>query len=168
MVMDMKISKSLAGAALVGVLFHAAPSFAGGPSTITTLTASVNPVAVSQSTTFKATVTAPSGGVCTGSVNIAVGPTPLCSATISPDGAAFAGSCSLNGGQIGSPGVYPVSADYESTSSCISSSSSAVSVVVTADPTPVPTMGEWTLWGLMGLIMMAGAAVLVRRTRRLS
>lgn len=32
----------------------------------------------------------------------------------------------------------------------------------------VPTVGEWTLWGLAGAMLIGGAAVLARRTRRFS
>ncbi|WP_298160482.1 hypothetical protein [Brevundimonas sp.] len=30
----------------------------------------------------------------------------------------------------------------------------------------VPTVGEWTLWGLTGLLLLGGAVVLARRSRQ--
>jgi hypothetical protein len=36
---------------------------------------------------------------------------------------------------------------------------------VNAAPTPVPTVGEWTMWGLTGLLLIGGGVFASRRFR---
>lgn len=43
------------------------------------------------------------------------------------------------------------------------SSSATTTLVVNAAPTAVPTVGEWTMWGLAGLLLIGGGAVASRR-----
>lgn len=167
-------SRFAAAAAAAAVLGAASPSLAGVPTTTTTsLTASVNPVASSQSTTLKATVVRPAlPVVCPGRITVRNVAQTICSDDTIAEGSNAVITCALTGHALsasGSLGVQSLVASFEaSDGSCSDSQSTTLNITVTADPTAVPTVGEWTLWGMMGLMMMAGAALLVRRTRRQS
>lgn len=155
----MVVRHAAAGLAAGAVLLFAAASQAGVAST-TTLSVSPNPATAGQTVTLGATVGSP-GLSCTGSVDFkdTVANTTVCSSAltvVNPN--TSTASCTATR----SAGSYTLRAD---TGGICPSSSAPATLVVNAAPAAVPTVGEWTMWGLTGLLLIGGGAIASRRFR---
>lgn len=154
----MKLYRSIfATGAAAALLSFAGIAQAGTPS-LTGVSGAPNPSTVGQPVTITATLS--SGGItcsvpvvdqtngnaslCT--VNFTGSSTATCIANFATPGSRIVGT---NG-----PGFCSGAVTYSQT--------------VNAAPTAVPTVGEWTLWGLAGTMLIGGGALLARRTRRFS
>lgn len=146
------------GAAVI-LLACAEASHAGSGPPVVAVSAAPNPSLVNQTVTLTATL----GGTGSCSVDFvdeSNGDAPLCTATTTGPGRA---RCTAS---FGTAGVRTVRGT-NSTPSC-QASSVTYTHTVNAVAAPVPTVGEWTLWGLAGMILIGGTAVLARRARRFS
>ncbi|MBB5746516.1 Ig-like domain-containing protein [Brevundimonas variabilis] len=158
--------RSAAIAASFASALVASTALAGAPGTVTTITSqSPNPSTVGASVNLTATVTNPSAAQCFGAIQFLDGGTPLGGAaaltTVDP------GSSSVTASRVfPTAGARSVTASYTSTNGCPTSASAAVTQTVNAVAAAVPTVGEWTMWGLAGLIALGGGIVLSRRSRR--
>ena len=104
------------------------------PTTTTALSLSPNPAVVGQSIAFSAQVTASSGStVPTGTVTFMTGSTQLGTSTLDSSGAASYSTSNL------STGSYPVTAVYSGDSNYSGSTSSAITLVVNAQPVAIST-----------------------------
>ena len=104
------------------------------PATTTALSVSPNPAVAGQTVTFTAQVTAASGTtVPTGTVNFMNGSTQLGTGTLDSSGAATYATSSL------STGSYPITAVYSGDTNYSGSTSSAVTLVVNAQPVAAAT-----------------------------
>lgn len=149
--------RSLAAGAALALIFGASAAQAGSP-LATTLNMTPNPANAGQTVTLEATVASSSMG-CTGSVDFknSVTNTSLCSAglTVMNPNSSVA-SCAITP----AAGTYNVQA--HATGTC-TISSAIIPLTVNAAPAAVPTVGEWTMWGLAGLLLIGGGAVASRR-----
>lgn len=158
--------RSAAIAASFASALVASTALAGTPGTVTTVTGqSPNPSTVGASVNLTATVTNPSAAQCFGSVQFLDGATPLgATAALTT---VNAGSSSVTASRVfPTAGTRSVTASYTSSNGCPNSVSAAVNQTVNAVAAAVPTAGEWTMWGLAGLIALGGGIVLSRRNRR--
>lgn len=154
----MVVRHAAAGLAAGAVLLFATAGQAGVPS-ITALTVSPNPATAGQTVTLGATVGSP-GLSCTGSVDFkdTVANTTVCSSALTVVNPNIStASCTATR----SAGSYTLRAD--TFGACPSSSAPATLVVNAASA--VPTVGEWTMWGLTGLLLIGGGAIASRRFR---
>jgi hypothetical protein len=104
------------------------------PATTTALSVSPNPAVAGQTVTFTAQVTASSGSTePTGTINFMNGSTQLGTGTLDSSGAATYTTSSL------STGSYPVTAVYSGDTNYSGSTSSAVTLVVNAQPVAAAT-----------------------------
>lgn len=158
--------RSAAIAASFASALVASTAFAGISSTTTTITGqSPNPSTVGASVNLTATVTNPSNAQCSGSVQFFDSGTPLGGAATLTT--VTVGSSSVTASRVfPTPGTRSVTAAYTTDNSCPNSGSAAVNQTVNAVAATVPTVGEWTMWGLAGLIALGGGIVLSRRNRR--
>lgn len=158
MIIKKTVTGLAAGAALA--LFLGAGSAQAGFSATTTLSMTPNPATAGQSVTLGATV-ASFGANCTGSVNFkeTVANSTICTSNLSivnPN--TSTASCTIT------PAAGSYSVRAETTGMCVSSSTIST-LTVNAAPAAVPTVGEWTMWGLAGLLLIGGGAVASRRFR---
>ncbi len=136
---------------LAGTLATAA--HAGGPS-LTTVSGAPNPSTVGQNVTLTATFS--SATSCSVAfVDQTNGNAPLCTAS---SVASTTGTCTANFATAGTRTVQGAAGGP-----CFGTQ--IYSQTVNAAPATVPTVGEWTMWGLAGLFVLGGAAMLARRTR---
>lgn len=104
---------------------------------------------------------------CTGSVFefrdvTGGGSKALCSATMDAGGTV---SCTTN--SLTDTGVRSLQG-VKTSGSCATTSTYPVSHTVTAAPISVPTTSEWTLWGLMGAMLIGGGIFATRRFRNMA
>ncbi|MNS42632.1 hypothetical protein D3C72_750150 [compost metagenome] len=83
----------------------------------------------------------------------------LCNATV----AGGAVSCVTN--QLTDTGLRTLQGVVTTPGPCLGVLAIAPSHTVNAAPTAVPTMSEWTLWGLAGLLLIGGGVFASRRFR---
>ena len=155
----MVIRHAVAGLAAIGVLVFATAGQAGVPTT-TTITVSPNPASAGQTVTLGATVNSP-GFSCTGAVDFrdTVANATVCSSPLTVlDPNTSTASCTTTR----PAGSYTLRAD---TLGMCTSFSAPATLVVNAAPAAVPTVGEWTMWGLTGLLLIGGGVVASRRFR---
>lgn len=156
----MVIRHAVAGLAAIGVLVFATAGQAGGVPSQTTLTVSPNPASAGQTVTLGATVVSP-GYSCAGPLVFrdTLANTTVCSSTLTVlDPNTSTASCTTTR----PAGSYTLRAD--SLGMCVSSSVPAT-LVVNAAPAAVPTVGEWTMWGLAGALLIGGGVFASRRFR---
>lgn len=161
----------IAAGAAVAVLAAASPSLAGAPAaTITTVTASAATLTTSQTVDLTAKITSSPVQVCWGVVRYErAGFGPVCSTAVETAalGTSTAHVCRPTGASLG-VGTHTITAAYDGGGvGCPASISAPMSVTVTAAPAPaaVPTVGEWTMWGLAGVLLIGGGVVASRRFR---
>ncbi|HEY1073430.1 hypothetical protein [Brevundimonas sp.] len=98
---------------------------------------------------------------CTGSVLISDAASPVsCTASLTPGAGASTGSCSVG---FPTAGVRTLNLAYTSGNGICANSAGTASHTVNAAPAAVPTVGEWTMWGLAGLLLIGGGMVASRR-----
>jgi hypothetical protein len=167
--MIVRAVKSVAWATAAIVCVAASPSLAGVPAfpTTTVVTASANPITTSQTVGLTATITNAAGQTCTGVVTYeVVGGPGLCGTAVNTAaaGTSTAHVCNQTGTALGGPGTYNIRSTYAGGGTCQASTSANLSVtVLAAAPSAVPTVGEWTMWGLAALLLIGGGAVASRR-----
>jgi hypothetical protein len=167
--MIVRAVKSVAWATAAIVCVTASSSLAGIPTlpTTTVVSASANPITTSQTVGLTATIANAGGQTCTGVVTYeVVGGLVLCSTAVNTAaaGTSTAHVCNQTGSALGGPGTYNVRSNYLGSGTCVGSSSANLSItVLAAAPSAVPTVGEWTLWGLAALLLIGGGAVASRR-----
>lgn len=153
----MKLHRStFATGAALAVLGFAGVAQAGGPN-LTTVSGAPSVSTVGQPVTITATLNGPTSCPVT-VVDQTNGNAPLCTANFFNSATA---TCVAN---FATPGIRTVSGT--ASGSCYGTTT--YSQTVNAAATAVPTVGEWTMWGLAGAMLIGGAAVLARRTRRFS
>ena len=154
----MKLSRStFATGAALAVLSFAGVAQAGTPPSLIAIDGVPNASTVGQPVTITATLNFAS--TCpVPVVDQTNGNAPLCTANFA--NAAIA-TCVAN---FATPGIRTVRGT--ASGACIGTTT--YSQTVNAVATAVPTVGEWTMWGLAGAMLIGGAAVLARRTRRFS
>ncbi len=144
--------------AALGVLAAASSVHAGDGVILTSVLGAPNPSTVGQSVTLTATFSLP----CTGSVAFTDGGNgnqALCTANII---GSTTGTCSA---PFPTPGARTVTGTPSGgLTTCRGMTRTYSQTVNTA--VAVPTVGEWTLWGLTGLLLLGGAVVLARRSRQ--
>lgn len=152
-----KSAASLTAGAALALFMSAGAAQAGGVPIMTAPNPSVAGASVAlQSTTF--------GLGCPGA-NVEFrdvtggGAKPLCNATSSGVTPVV---CSTNA--LDEAGVRMVQAVVTS-GPCLGAVSVSTPHTVNAAPTPVPTVGEWTMWGLTGLLLIGGGVFASRRFR---
>ncbi len=164
------LNKCLLASAVLGAsMLFATASLAGGPSVASTTAITSDtpdPSVAGALVTLSATVTPATPATCFGTVTFtdqtAASPA-LCSALTTATDPAVA-TCSAS--FAGPDGPHDIVATYVSSSVCIGSASAITTHTVTGSVVAVPTVGEWTMWGLAGLIALGGGVVLSRRARR--
>ncbi|WP_426038330.1 hypothetical protein [Brevundimonas sp. DC300-4] len=147
---------ALMALAVMTTAAFASAAQAGGPQ-LTTLSGSPNPSTAGTPVTITATFSY--AGTCSVAVvDQTNSDAPLC--TINTAGSST-GTCAAN---FASGGVRIVRGIASGPSGCydIRSYVQTVNAVATA----VPTVSEWTMWGLAGLIALGGGVALARRSRR--
>jgi hypothetical protein len=145
-----------AGVAATGVITAAGSAYASA--TLTSVVGAPSPSTVGQSVTLTATFDI----VCTGSVAFTDGGNgnaALCTANLA---GSTTGTCSA---PFPTPGTRTVTG----TPSGITCGGLTRTYSQTVNAAAaVPTVGEWTMWGLAGLLLTGGAVMLARRTRQMS
>lgn len=139
----------------MGVLMAAAAAQASAP--LASVSGGPNPSTVGQSVTLTATFT----GTCDGTVAFTDGGNgnaALCTATVPGTNT---GTCLAS---FPTPGVRTVTGTPSGTFNCVGTAQTYSQTVNAA--AIVPTVGEWTMWGLASLLLIGGAVMLARRTRQ--
>lgn len=157
----MSIKKSatgLAASAALALFMSASAAQAGTPPTII---ATPNPSVASAAVTLRITNFSPA---CAGANvefrDITGGADKtLCGASVDGTGAV---TCVTN--VLNETGVRTIRA-VATIAPCLGTMTLSTSHTVNAAPAAVPTVGEWTLWGLAGLLLIGGGAVASRRFR---
>lgn len=145
--------RSLAAGAALVLILGAGVAQAGVPA----ISTAPNPSTAGQAVTLNWAI----GGVCTGSTAefsdvTGGGNVPLCQGVV--DGLVGA-TCSTNALNVA--GVRSVRGSFAA-GPCVAATAT-VPHTVNAAPTAVPTVGEWTMWGLAGLLLIGGGAIASRR-----
>jgi len=146
--------RSLAVGAALALTIGAGVAHAG----IVPIATTPNPSTAGQAVTLNWSV----GGVCTGSTAefsdvTGGGNVVLCQGVVGGSGA----FCSTNALNVA--GARSIQGRF-ATGPCVGTTSGGAHTVLAA-PTPVPTVGEWTLWGLTGLLLIGGGVFASRRFR---
>lgn len=153
---DMLNRSALVALAVMTMAAFASTAQAGGTSL---MTLSGSPNSSTAGTPVTITATFSNSGTCSVAVvDQTNGSTPLC--TINTGGLST-GTCAAN---FASSGVRTVRGAASGPSGCFGSQSYVQTVNAVA--AAVPTVGEWTMWGIAGLIALGGGLVLSRRSRR--
>ena len=156
--------RSLAAGAALALIFGASAAQAGfiTPSNVAVTSQTPGASTPGGSVTLGVTVTPTDmASVCTGSVLISDAASPVsCTANLTPSAGASMGSCSVG---FPTPGVRNLNLTYTSSSAICINSTGTATHTVNAAPTAVPTVGEWTMWGLAGLLLIGGGTVASRR-----
>ena len=153
-----KTAAGLAVGAALALFMSAGAAQAGGA----TMIATPNPSLAGQSVTLSSNNFGPgcSGAAVefrdvTGGANKV-----LCTATVDAGGAV---SCSTT--QLTDTGSRTINAVVTSPGPCLGGTAYAAPQIVNAAPAAVPTVGEWTMWGLTGLLLIGGGVFASRRFR---
>lgn len=152
-----KSAASLAAGAALALFMSAGAAQAG----FAPITTAPNPSVAGASVTLQSTGFGPA---CAGA-NVEFrdvtggGAKPLCSATT--DGVSPV-ICSTN--DLDEAGLRMVQA-IVTAGPCPGMATAITGHTVNAAPTPVPTVGEWTMWGLTGLLLIGGGVFASRRFR---
>lgn len=153
-----KAAASLAAGAVLALILGASTAQAGTPPTVI---ASPNPSAAGATVTLNLTI---SSGACTGDQvefrDVTGGGNALLCGTSVGAGAPGVATCPTN--VLTTPGARTIQG--KSTGVCTWAVATAPHTVNTA-PTAVPTVGEWTMWGLAGLLLIGGGVFASRRFR---
>ncbi|WP_312784716.1 Ig-like domain repeat protein [Brevundimonas sp.] len=165
--MALNLVRGALWAAASTVCLAATPSLASGAVTVTTATADRATMGLGDTVTFTTNVTNASGTHCTGTVQLQPLPTPstvLCGISVSGVPGSSSGSCTLSGSAIG-VGTHTIGAAYGGGGTCLSSTAASNITLTVVAATAVPTVGEWTMWGLAGVLLIGGGVVASRRFR---
>lgn len=153
-----KTAAGLAAGATLALFMSASAAQAGGPN----ITVAPNPSVAGQSVTLSSINF---GGGCSGT-NVEFKDTTggankvLCNALVSAGGAV---SCSTN--LLTDAGARTITGVVTTPGPCVGRTGFAATQTVNAAPTAVPTVGEWTMWGLAGLLLIGGGVFASRRFR---
>ncbi len=121
-----------------------------------------NPSTVGQTVTFTATFNGTPAN-CTATIRDNTNSVTLC--TTGSTAGTNSATCSAS---FATPGARTVgNSGVGGTSGCTANGAPTYVQTVNAAVVSVPTVGEWTMWGLAGLIALGGGVVLARRSRRL-
>jgi hypothetical protein len=150
------MSFKTASAALAALFVVASATSATAGVVVPSLTATASPISKTASETVNLTVTA-SSAVCTGDsfqfFDKTSSPEKLvCGASIS----GVSGTCPSN--VVNEPGARTLEARFLGG---VCTGQTATVVVHVQEP--IPTTSEWTMWGLMGALLLGGGVVLSRR-----
>lgn len=135
---------------------------AGVSTVANAVSGSPNPSNIGQTVTFTATFNA-NAADCTATIRDRTNAVTLC--TTGSTGGTNAATCTATFATAGDRDIE-ISAASGSMSIC-GSTGPTYTHTVNAVAAPVPTVGEWTMWGLMGLIALGGGVMLARRSRHL-
>ena len=168
----------LSGAAAL-LLLSSGEAWAGGPPVTTTLTSSKSSIYQNETLTLNATMTGSGNYTDCGTANpqqstqyATEGGTLLCSKAFTSeqlgpsDYRYTAEACTVRGADL-PVGVTTVVAQLNSgyCSNAGGQTANRVNITVLAGnaPVSVPTVGEWTMWGLAGLLLIGGGMFASRR-----
>ncbi|MGV3578029.1 hypothetical protein [Brevundimonas sp.] len=165
---------SIAGAASA-VLLCASPAALAETSTTTVALSgqTPNPSAPGQSVTLDVTVTQSNNlqNACAGTVDIVDdtdgGSVTVCAAVpiTGPAGGPATGTCAY---VFPTAGTRSLALSYTGSSGSSLDCASAIGSASQAVGIPVPTLTEWAMWLLAGVLLLGGTAVITRRTQRQS
>ncbi len=165
-------SAAIVAASLYLVIGTAA--YAGGVG-LSAIAANPDPSVQGQPVNVSATLNDPGNRACNGSIRFEADGDPgtpfsgttLCTVALPGTATPVSVSCTA-------PTGFPVAGNnrfllafYTPGGVCESASNSTQVDVEAAPVSAVPTVGEWTMWGLAGLIALGGGVALSRRSRRL-
>lgn len=146
-------------AAVLAVGSMATSAQAGTSPLVTTVNGAPNPSNIGQTVTFTATFSGPAAA-CSATIRDMNNAVDLC--TTGSTAGTNAATCSAAFATAG-PRTVQVSGTYGGCPTM-----GTVNYVHTVNGVAaVPTVGEWTMWGLAGLIALGGGVVLSRRARRI-
>lgn len=160
----MLIKKTAAGLAVGAALalFMSAGAAQAGGASAGAVVVSPNPSTVGQSVNLSYTVPSPScGGAMVAFSDVTAAPVALCSnSPMVADGVSSTATCAA---ALNTAGTRTIQANV-SAGPCIGYFNTQ-SQIVNAAPAAVPTVGEWTMWGLTGLLLIGGGVFASRRFR---